>query len=95
MEYHIYCDESDKKGKHFSNFYGAALVKGPDKEDIEHTLRMVFQENNLFNELKWQKVTENYLSKYLAVMDKFFDLIVKNKVKIRILFTQNGYSQLG
>ena len=43
---------------------------------------------NLFGEVKWQKVSKNYLSKYIDLMSLFFDLVSGDIIKIRIMFTQ-------
>ncbi len=32
--YIIYCDESVKKGKYFSNFYGGAIINSNDLDSI-------------------------------------------------------------
>lgn len=40
--------------------------------------------------MKWQRVTEQYLPKYVALMDAFFDLVAAGLVKVRIMFTQNA-----
>jgi hypothetical protein len=45
---------------------------------------------NLLGEVKWTKITVNYHSKYIELMDFFFDLIKSDQVKIRIMFTQNA-----
>ena len=34
MEYLIFCDESLLKGQFFSHFYGGALVRSKDYEDV-------------------------------------------------------------
>lgn len=47
------------------------------------------QQLNLFKEVKWQKVTSNYLEKYVALMKVFFDLVREDRIKVRIMFTQN------
>ena len=88
-EFVIYTDESDKDGKYFSNFYGGALVRSLDLRAVIDRLEARKQELNLFQEVKWQKVTANYLEKYIALMDTFFDLVVEDKIKVRIMFTQN------
>lgn len=85
----IYTDESDKDGKYFSNFYGGALVRSSDLHAVIARLEARKQELNLFREVKWQKVTANYLEKYIALMDTFFDLIAADRIKVRIMFTQN------
>ena len=36
--YIIYADESDRKGKYFSNFFGGALVRTSDRETISAIL---------------------------------------------------------
>lgn len=88
-EYIIYCDESDTKGAYFSNFYGGALVSSVDLLHVETLLANKKLELNLLKEVKWEKVTSNYCEKYIQLMDCFLGLVKENKVKIRIMFTQN------
>lgn len=90
MEYRIYCDESVKKGKYFSNFYGGVLVSSKNQRRAEAAIAKVCKEQRFNDEIKWNKVTVNYLDKYKALMDVFFDLMEEGLVKIRIMFTQNA-----
>ncbi|PMD93548.1 hypothetical protein BWI97_18320 [Siphonobacter sp. BAB-5405] len=94
MEYFIWCDESEKKGKHFSNFYGGVLVESTHLSEVELRLKQVCEEQALYSEIKWQKVTEHYLDKYKAIVGVFFDLMKEGKVKMRVMFTQNFYKPL-
>lgn len=89
MEYVLYCDESDSSGRYYSNFYGGLLIRSSDLNSVIATLSALKSELNLNKELKWQRVTSNYLPKYLRVVDEVFDLIESRKIKIRIMFTQN------
>lgn len=89
-EYILYADESLLKGEFYSNFYGGALVSLTDLEEAEKALADVKHLNNLLNEIKWSKVTEQYLAKYISVINVFFDLIGAGKIKVRIMFTQNS-----
>lgn len=66
MEYIIYCDESDADGQFYGNFYGGMLVRSPDLEQTVELLESKKAELNLQRELKWQRVTGNYLDKYLG-----------------------------
>ena len=91
----IYTDESVKDGEFFSNFYGGALVRSGDLANVTKTLAKIKAEQNLHGEIKWTKVTGNYLEKYIAVMDVFFDLIANDVVKTRIMFTNNTYIPVG
>jgi hypothetical protein len=86
----IYCDESVKHGKYFSNFYGGVLVSSLHQQKISDALNQKKTALHLYNEIKWQRVTENYLDKYQALIDVFFDYIQTNKLKLRIMFTQNA-----
>ena len=45
----------------------------------------------MFGEIKWTKVSAQYLDKYIELMDYFFSFIATNKIKIRIMFTQNYF----
>jgi hypothetical protein len=89
-EYTIYCDESESKGRHFSNFYGGALVISHDLDAVKSAISRKKHDLNLFGEIKWTKITVNYYKKYIEIMDFFFDLIKDDKIKIRIMFTQNA-----
>lgn len=37
-------------------------------------------------EIKWTKVTANYLEKYIEIVDLFFQFIKEGKIKVRIMF---------
>lgn len=90
QEYLIYCDESIDNGKYFSNFYGGVLVRSSDLGQVQKVLQDRKIELNLLKEAKWSKVTDQYLSKYLGLMETFFDLVEADKIKTRIMFTQNN-----
>lgn len=94
-EYIIYCDESEEKGQYFSDFYGGALVRGEHITEVVDTIRKKKAELNLHKEIKWTRVTEQYEAKYIALMDTFFNLVLADKVKVRIMFTQNMYVAKG
>lgn len=87
----IYCDESDISGKHYSNFYGGALVESKNLNEVQRTLEARKIEVNLGAEVKWQKISEAYAQKYIALVDTVFDLMAANKLKMRVMFTQNYF----
>lgn len=87
--YLIYCDESEKKGKYFGNFYGGAVVSSEHADKIIVALNDKKEELNLGKEVKWSRVSAPYLDKYIELVDLFFDFIEVNKVKLRIMFTHN------
>lgn len=91
----LYCDESISDGEFFSNFYGGALVSSKNLDKIVNILEQAKQKQNLFKEIKWTKLTEQYLNKYISVIDEFFDLIADNKIKVRIMFSQNAHVPKG
>jgi len=86
----LYCDESAKKGPYFSDFYGGVVVASEDREGIERALRSKKEELNLFGELKWTKITENYCEKYVDFIRLYFSFIRSGRLKVRIMFTQNS-----
>lgn len=91
----IYTDESEKNGKHFSNFYGGVLVRAPDLVAVIGKLESLKAELNLTGEVKWQKVTENYLEKYRSLLGAFFDLVAADQLKVRVMFTHNRFVPTG
>jgi hypothetical protein len=90
MEYIIYCDESISRGKYYSNFYGGALIRNCDFDFVVNSLNEKKIALNLFNEIKWNKVSDNYLEKYKEIINLYFKFIMDNKIKIRIMFSQNA-----
>lgn len=94
-EYIIYADESVIKGEYYSNFYGGLLVRSADYENVVQILEKAKQEENLYKEVKWQKVTSNYLNKYKAIINTFFNLVEQDQIKVRIMFTQNRHVPVG
>jgi len=90
MEYIVYTDESDKTGKYFGNFYGGVLVRSSDQADVLREIADAKADLLLRDEVKWTKVTANYLDKDVNLMDCFFDLVASDKVKVRVMFTKNS-----
>ena len=86
----IWCDEADKKGKFYSNFYGGILTTNQHYEEVIARIAKVCLDNNLHKELKWTKVTSQYLDKYINVIDELFHLLKEGKVKLRVMFRQNA-----
>ncbi len=95
MEYHIWCDESVFKGEYFSNFYGGALASSAHVSEIVSTLNETKAKLNLHGEVKWVKVTDNYLDKYKELMSCFFRFMRDGKLKTRIFFKQNCFQPRG
>ncbi len=88
-EYIIYCDESESKGRHFSNFYGGAIVSATDVDRISAEIAQKKKDLNLNGEVKWSKISINYFKKYLELTDFFMDFVARGEIKVRIMFTQN------
>src|SRR3990172_2625742 len=91
----IFCDESDRRGKFYSNFYGGVLVGSSQYERITALLNQKKEELHFFGEVKWEKVSGRYLDKYRVLITSFFDKIVAKSVRVRIMFTQNAYVPVG
>lgn len=89
----VYCDESISKGKYFSDFYGGVLVASADVDEIRQSLLEAKHRHGLHREIKWTRVTSNYLEKYQAMMDAFFAYITNNRLKVRIMFRQTVHEQ--
>lgn len=91
MEYIIYCDESDAAGKFYANFYGGLLIRSQHIDEVKDTFLQKKSDLNLNKELKWQRITSNYLEKYIEFCDLIFDYVAADIIKLRIMFTQNIY----
>jgi hypothetical protein len=94
-EFIIYADESESRGRYYSNFYGGALVRSPDLAAVEARLERAKRKQGFAGEVKWDKVTSQYLDRYVRLMDVFFDLVAADRVKVRIMFTHNIHEPRG
>jgi hypothetical protein len=86
LEYVVYADESDESGPYYANFYGGLLVRSPDLAKVQAHLQATKEDLRLSGKTKWQKVTAQYLKKYLAFVNAFFDLVERDLIKVRIMF---------
>ncbi len=86
MEYILYCDESIDTDTKYGDFFGGCIVSSSDIEPIVLALESCKAENNLHGEIKWTKVTSNYLEKYQNVIHLFFSFVRDGKIKVRIMF---------
>lgn len=85
-EYIVFCDESDKKGEYFSNFYGGLIISFEEYKRLKPIFEAEKLRLNLYKEIKWSKVSENYLEKYKKMIDLFFKEIKSGNIKVRIFF---------
>jgi hypothetical protein len=88
-EYIIFCDESDSRGKYYSNFYGGLVVGSSKYQLLTNQLNELKHQLHFFCEIKWEKVTERYLDKYITLIEHFFREVKHKNIKIRIMFTHN------
>lgn len=90
--FYIFCDESIKKGKYYSNFYGGLLIDKNDFEKVNNLLLSSLRDLNIENsELKWSSVNTYGLQSYIQMMNVFFELIKNDTIKVRIMFTDNRF----
>jgi hypothetical protein len=88
--YIIFCDESDDKGRFYSNFYGGILIEASKQQAIEDELQACKDALNIFSvEMKWERITAPYADKYIEFVHKAFDIVERGDMKVRIMFTQN------
>ena len=90
--FYIFCDESLKKGKFYSNFYGGLIIDKIEFEKVKNALTSRVQDLEIENsELKWGNVNTFKLEQYKSIIDTFFEFIKANVIKIRIMFTDNRF----
>lgn len=90
--FYIFCDESLKKGKYYSNFYGGLIIDKIEFEKVKNALTSRVQDLEIENsELKWGNVNTFKLEQYKSIIDTFFEFIKANVIKVRIMFTDNRF----
>lgn len=90
-EYILFCDESDRHGKYYSNFYGGVMVGASQVQRITARLNAIKDTLYLYGEVKWEKVTEVYLDKYQQLIQLFFEEVALGNLRVRIMFRQNAH----
>jgi len=94
-EYILFCDESDRHGKYYSNFYGGVIVGSSHYQRVTKRLNDKKAELNLYQEVKWEKVTEQYFEKYIGLIRIFFKEVARRNIRVRIMFRQNAHLPRG
>ena len=87
--YIIYADESDKKGRFYSNFFGGVLLAASDQQRISRELDVKKHELGLNHEVKWQYVDQTCFERYIQFAKFYFTYVAASRLKVRIMFTQN------
>lgn len=90
-EYLIFLDESEARGAFYSNFYGGVIVGSSQYERITQLLNQKKKDLNFFGEVKWSKVSEPYVDRYIALIQVFFAEFSKGHLRARIMFRQNAH----
>lgn len=85
----LYADESLKRGRYYSHFYGGALVRSADFDSLHNAIGKRMLELGITSEVKWSKVNPMRLEPYKELMDTFFDLLEAGRIKARVMFTHN------
>lgn len=89
--YIIYADESDKKGRYYSNFFGGVLLAANERELINRELEDKKIELGLIHEIKWQNVDQSCVDRYIEFIRAYFAYVASSRLKVRIMFTQNMF----
>ncbi len=89
-EYIIFCDESDKDGSFFSDFYGGLIVRASQYKSISDDLNQAAQDLYITDEIKWNKVSQYNLERYKSFLQHIFRHMNKGDIKIRVMFMQKA-----
>jgi hypothetical protein len=93
--FYIYCDESIKNGKKYSDFYGGVIIDSKDFEEIRLNLEKLKSELGISDEIKWTKTDMQRAEPYMKMMDAFFEYIFSGRIKFRLMFRQNRFKATG
>lgn len=91
----VYCDESAKRGPHFSNFYGASIIRSEHIFEVENSISNIIAENGITCEIKWNNISPSTFERFITIIDKYFDFVESGVIKFRCLFTQNVWVPVG
>lgn len=85
----IICDESVKKGKKYSYFYGGAMVEESYYQQLSTYLNIAKAHFGL-HEMKRIKISNANYQDYISVLGLFFEFVKSGKIKVRVMFSPNS-----
>lgn len=94
-QYFIWCDESDRDGKYYTNFYGGILIQSEHYDFVISKIQKKLNELEIKEEIKWSKTNQFNFENYIKIVDLLFDLLEQKLVKIRIFFKNRQYVAQG
>lgn len=71
-------------------FFGGCIVPANRRTSIENALNAQKAALNINAEVKWTKITENYVDKYCELIHLFFDFVRSGDIRIRIMFRKTS-----
>lgn len=87
-KYVIVCDESTRKGKKYSYFFGGAIVLEREYQKVNDILRK-YAELKELGEVKRTKITSANYNSYIGLLDLFFTFIKGKEIRARVMFAGN------
>lgn len=94
-EYILFCDESDRRGPFFSDFFGGVRVPVSQLHTIGQVLHAKRQSLGLTSEIKWAKTDQGVVGRYEQFAQSFFNEIAAGHAFMRVMFTQNARVPVG
>jgi len=88
MLYHIYCDESRQSKDRFM-IIGGLIIDSAEVNEFNLTMQMFRNEQRMYSELKWTKVTNQKLLQYKRFVDYFFALNNTDKLHFHCIIIDN------
>ena len=89
-EYIVFCDESEKRGKFFSNFYGGVIVGASKLDQVVVRLNKAKEDAGIESEVKWEKTSPYDVERYQQLIHAYFNEIEQGNIRTRIMFRANS-----
>jgi len=88
MVYHVYCDESRQSKDRFM-VLGGIIIPSTSVEQFNATMRKFRDEERMFAERKWSKVSNHKISEYKRFAEYFFALNNNDKLHFHAMIVDN------
>lgn len=86
-KYHIFCDESCLSNRY--SCYSGIIIENCFLEKVKNTILNSRKENNLYAEIKWSKISNQYEEKYINLIKAIESLINKDIMHFRSIIIDN------
>ena len=89
--YSVISDESERKGRRYSYFYGGLLIPNASIPECRFLLSAVALSCRIKGEIKWTKTSLHNVEAYMQMASTFLMLVEEGSCRLRVAYNSNDH----